>query len=213
MMEKIILNNIVSTMSFNDKIREYKVSPVIIYSQLDDAKTTNIFREKSFSDSSCDNPDEFKIALGELYPRFKLDMLYAVRESMIESGVHYGFEDKFNEYFLLNQHMAAQLLQRLLRENYANVRIEKAVLHIVSHYTYDEIGDDFVFPISSLMNHVNKGIRKFALKVFDNWDAVETLSVLKGTALMQEKWLNDYKNRIIERLERKATNAIFFASN
>ena len=41
MMEKIILNNIVSTMSFNDKIREYKVSPVIIYSQLDDAKTTN----------------------------------------------------------------------------------------------------------------------------------------------------------------------------
>lgn len=46
MMEKIILNNIVSTMSFNDKIREYKVSPVIIYSQLDDAKL-QIFLEKN----------------------------------------------------------------------------------------------------------------------------------------------------------------------
>ena len=59
MMEKIILNNIVSTMSFNDKIREYKVSPVIIYSQLDDAKTTNIFREKSFYERQCDDGSKF----------------------------------------------------------------------------------------------------------------------------------------------------------
>lgn len=212
-MERIVFSDLVSTNMESDNIKEYKVAPVIIFSQLDQVKTSNVYRDNSITESSSNNPDEFKVMLTNLYPTFKTDVLYSIHETMIESGVHYHFEDVFHEYFKKNHHMAAQLLQRLLRENYTNVRIVKVILHIVSHYTYEEIGDDFVFPFSSLLGHENKAIRKFALKVFDNWDSVDTLSVLQGTMPMREKWLDDYKNRIIERLERKGNNAIFFACN
>ncbi len=210
-MDKIVFSDLVSTNMEFDSIKEYKIAPVIIYSQLNEVKTSNIYSDCSTTESSSNNPDEFRVMLNKIYPEFKSDILYSIHESMIESGVHYHFEDVFYKYFEKNHHMAAQLLQRLLRENYTNTRVIKVILHIVSHYTYKEIGDDFVFPFASLLEHRDKAIRKFALKVFDNWDSVETLSILQGGLPMREKWLNDYKNRIIERLERKCNNAIFFA--
>ena len=146
--------------------------------------------------------------LATVYPQFKEDILRSICEDMVESGVHYIFEDSFQKYFERNQYMAIQLLQRLLRDYYNNVRITKAVLHIVSHYSYEQIGEDFVFPILSLLNHENKAIRKFALKTFDNWDSISTLSVLKGTMPMKEKWLEEYRKNIIYRLERKNFNGL-----
>lgn len=187
----------------SNSVREYKVPPVIISSQLDPVTTSNAYKDNIVSENSSNNPDEFRMMLNTLYPAFKSDLLCSIHESMIESGVHYHFEDVFNEYFNQNRHMTTQMLQRLLRESYTNVRIVKVILHIVSHYTYKEMGEDFIFPLSSLLEHENKAVRKFALKVFDNWDSVDTLSVLQVGPPMREKWLDNYKNQIIERLERK----------
>ena len=190
-------------------VKEYKVTPVFIFSPSDYVRTTNSYREKMIAENSSDNPDDFKRIMDELYPQFKITMLNSIHESMIESGVHYDFEDVFRRYFDKNHHMASQLLLKLLREYYSNLRIIKAILHIVSHYTYEEIGEDFSFSLTALLNYDNKPIRKFALKVFDNWDAVETLDILHNT-IMKETWLNNYKDRIVERLERKGNHAVLY---
>lgn len=212
-MEKGVFWDVASTDMEIGDIREYKVAPIIVFSKYDQVKTSNVFKDNVNTESSSNNPDEFKMLLMNLYPIFRSDILKTINENMIESGVHYCFEDIYHEYFQNNQHMAAQLLQRLLRDYYTDARVVKAILHIVSHYSYEEIGDDFVFPISSLLSHENKAIRKFALKVFDNWDSKDTLKVLQGTMAMREKWLEEYRKRIINRLEKEGNNAILFTCN
>jgi hypothetical protein len=93
------------------------------------------------------------------------------------------------------------MLEKLLAENYTNDRLVKAYLHIISHYSYSEVGERMRISVISLLNHQNKGIRKFAIKVFDNWNSIETLELLKGSQEMKESWLNKYRQAIIDRLE------------
>ena len=211
-MNKYVFTNWAPTNIELKNVKEYKVTPLVYFSQVEYARTVNLYREKMITENSSDNPDDFKKIMTKLYPQFKKAILNSIHESMVESGVHYDFEDVFCDYFIKNHHMASQLLLRLLREQYSNLRIVKAILHIVSHYTYEEIGEDFVFSLTALLNHTNKAIRKFALKVFDNWDAEETLDILQNT-MMKETWLNNYKDRIVERLERKSNHAVLFTCN
>ena len=208
---EIIFKDISSTLSDNTDLKEYKISKIVVKSALNNAHTNNFINMSA--DYKCDKIDTFKVIMNEAYPQFKQDMLICIRDTTIESGVHYLFEDKFETFYALNHYLATQMLQRFLRDFYDNTKIVKAVLHIVSHYTYEELGEEFQYPILSLIGHKDKGIKKFALKVFDNWDTIETLPLLNGTDELRERWLNEYKGKIIKRLEGKQTNAIFFASN
>lgn len=193
--------------------KEYKIARIVICSDVDEVTTKNNIYDAGNQEYRCDNINDFKLALSSMYPEFKSALDSAISEDTIESGVHYFFEEKFDEYFKNNSYMAIKLLEYFLRDFFADVKRVKAVLHLVSHYSYEELGQDFVYPITSLVSHQNKGIKKFALKVFDNWDSVETLQLLKGTENPKERWLSEYKERIITRLERKNTDAIFFTSN
>lgn len=212
-MEKFIFDSEFSVESQKKNNKEYKIARIVIRSGIDEVTTKNIIDESNSQERTYDNLSDFKIALNAKYPQFKTELVSTIREDAIESGVHYFFEDKFNEYFKDNSYMATQLLQYFLRDYYTDIKKVKAVLHIVSHYTYEQMGQDFVYPLLSLVNHKNKGIKKFALKVFDNWDSVETMLLLKGTDTPKERWLCEYKEKIITRLERKKTDAIFFKSN
>lgn len=197
----------------SDKNKEYKLSRIIVCSNMDDVTTNNAFDELTICGSVSVNTDNFKMAFSQRYPVFKQKMISAIRETTIQSGIHYYFEDVFNDYYVDNPYMAIQMLQYFLRDHYIEIGKVKAVLHMVSHYTYEQLGRDFVYPVLSLVSHNNKGIKKFALKVFDNWDSVETYMLLKGTENPKEKWLHEYKERITNRLERKMNNAIFFTSH
>lgn len=212
-MANLIFNSELSTETRKTDNKEYKISRIIIRSDIEKVATQNAIDDFDSQESTYDNLNNFKIALNAKYPEFKSVLVSAIKEDAIESGVHYFFEDKFDEYYRDNSYMATQLLQFFLRDYYTDIRKVKAVLHIVSHYTYEQIGQDFVYPLLSLVNHENKGIKKFALKVFDNWDSAETLLLLKGTESPKERWLCEYKEKIMNRLERKKTDAIFFTSN
>lgn len=212
-MEKLIFNSDFCVDTLKSYNVEYKIPRIVIRSGNDEVTTRNALDESVNQESTCNNSSSFKIALNTKYPKFEAVLVSAITEDSIESGVHYLFEDKFDEFYKDNSYMAIQLLQYFLRDYYTDIKKVKAVLHIVSHYTYEQMGQDFVYPILSLINHTNKGIKKFALKVFDNWDSIETLSLLKGTDPPKERWLCEYKERIINRLERKKTDAIFFTSN
>lgn len=212
-MEKLIFDSVFSVKTQKENNKEYKISHVIIRSDIDEVATQNSIDGFGRQKSTYDNLNDFKIALNIRYPEFKSALVSAIREDTIESGVHYFFEDKFDEYYRDNPYLAIQLLQFFLRDYYTDIRKVKAVLHIVSHYTYEQIGQYFVYTLLALVNHKNKGIKKFALKVFDNWDSVETVLLLKGTESPKERWLCEYKEKIINRLERKKTDAIFFTSD
>lgn len=212
-MEQLLFDVNYSVESQKKSNQEYNGVRIIFNSEIDEVTTKNNVYEGSNLEYKCDNSSNFKKLLNEKYPEFKTTLVSAIREETIESGVHYLFEETFDEYFKDNSYMATKLLEYFLRDFYADTKKVKAILHMVSHYSYEEMGEDFVYPILSLIGHCNKGIKKFALKVFDNWDSVETLQLLKGTGNPKERWLSEYKEKITTRLERKQTDAIFFTSN
>ena len=148
------------------------------------------------------------------FPQFENDFVSSARENTIESGHIYEFEDIFEAHRKKGSIAAAKMLSRLLQKYYGDAHIVKAILHTVSHYSYSELGEDFVFEAASLCHHENKGIKKFALKVFDNWDAIETLDMLKHTEPIREKWLEEYRQEIIKHLEQlkgERANAISYS--
>ncbi len=140
------------------------------------------------------------------YPAFSRLFVSSAVASRIESGSIYDFENIFATYRQANPIAALKMLSRLLQENYGNAHIVKAVLHLVSHYSYLDFGNEFIWQVNSLCHHKDKGIRKFALKIFDNWNAPETLEIIKHTEKMNEVWLEDYRQEIISRLEHLKEN-------
>lgn len=70
------------------------------------------------------------------------------------------------------------------------------------------MGEEFVFQVLSLCNHKNKKIKKFALKIFDNWDDVETLPLLVGTTVLRESWLESYRQSTLIYLYAAGTHKL-----
>ena len=137
----------------------------------------------------------------EIFPEFEKTFVAAAKNTFIESGGVYEFEEIFENYRRTNAMAAPPMLSQLLREHYGEIPIVKAVLHTISHYSYSELGREFVFHLDSLCYHKDRGIKKFALKVFDNWNAVETLKILKNKEPIKENWLETYRKKIINNLE------------
>lgn len=149
----------------------------------------------------------------KLKPSFEKEFISATKGVFIESGCTYDFEDVYEKYNKRNKFVAVRLLSDLLCKYYnGDINLVTAILHTISHYSYSELGNEFMYIVLSLCNHNNKKIKKFALKIFDNWDEVETLKLLKGNAPLHERWLEDYRQSIIKHLEGKR-DAILGTSN
>ncbi len=148
------------------------------------------------------------------YQEFKSRMLVEIKSSFVESGMIYDYEILYDSYIdQYGQFVSALLLSRMLKEFFDNTQIAKGLLHLISHRPYNELGEMMAFQVMSAANHDDKRIKKFALKVIDNWDSVDMLPLLKGTSAIREYWLNDYKNKIIQRLEAKKRDAVLRSSN
>ena len=145
-----------------------------------------------------------------LFPQFEKDFVSSARADTVESGYVYEFEHIFESYLEKGAVFASKMLFKLLKKHYRDVHIVKAILHAISHYSYRELGDAFVMEILSLCHHENKGVKKFALKVFDNWEAIETLEALKHIAPIEETWIENYRQEIIRHLEHLKEHSIDF---
>lgn len=120
----------------------------------------------------------------------------------IKSGIIYSFEWIFRTYYNEDQISAITTLLKLLQKYIKDDIIVQAILHTISHFTYDdEICDKFIIDLINLVHHENKVIKKFALKVFDNWNSIHTLKALKSISPIKEEWLEEYRCDIIKRLE------------
>ena len=173
---------------------------------LEDTKTDIKLVETEAYDT--DNKDFSQIIINEEVKRktkyFEKEFVGATKGIFIESGCTYDFEVVFEKYSKKNKLVAIKLLNKLLQKYYADdLNVVTAILHTLSHYSYSELGEEFVFQVLSLCNHKNKKIKKFALKIFDNWDDVETLPLLVGTSVLRESWLESYRQSIIKHLKGK----------
>lgn len=161
---------------------------------------------KSFENENIDfviNKKLDKMNDSNEYNQFedKIKHFIYINENIL-AGNYYNYEEYFRKLYDEDSKKSILWIRSLLKSNYySNDRIVIAILHLFSHFEYEEIGDEVWSMISSLFSHKNKKIQKYALKTFDNWNENSTVGILKGTQI-NIKWLDEYRLNIIERLER-----------
>lgn len=175
--------------------------------------STSDATQRYTSNSSSQNPESVieEIENNEAeqkYPEFEDNMDCLINAISVESGYYYEYEEYFGKYMTESQILAKTLLLKYSRNRCDYPHIFKGILHLISHYDYNSFGTYFSFLLGMALHHQNRGIKKFALKVFDNWDSMETLHILRGIEPMKESWLEDYRQEIIYRLESKVDDNI-----
>lgn len=197
------MDNLINMSSNSTKIESFPYKPML-------KKTTNDYCYTSTApidqtdNAVIFNQDYTQRIVKDLYPSFKKEMLNEIMSSTVESGVYCAFEDYYEKIWLTHGlTVASRLLQKMFGEYFNNSRIVVALLHLISHRSYDEFGGSINSQLVLLAFHRDKRIKKFALKVIDNWDSTEMLPYLLGTQDIKEQWLNDYKNKIVQHLEAK----------
>ena len=209
---KTLSTTIISEPSSVIEFKQFKIKIVVPYDKK--SISDNRLSDSEVTTNTASPYDSILQVVDCNYREFKRKMLQGIKSSLVESGIICDYEILYDSYVdQYGKAVSALLLGRMLKEFFDNTQIVKGLLHLISHRSYDELGEMMSFQVITAVDHVDKRIKKFALKVIDNWDSVEMLPLLKGTGPIREHWLNDYKERIILRLEDKKENALLRASN
>ena len=138
------------------------------------------------------------------YPEFEQEILSTIQGITILSGYTFEYEDIYNKWQTrYGKELSKKLLLHFANNNFTDDIAVCAVLHLLSHKPCEDFIDDFLFFITTCLSHKNKRDKKFALKVIDNWNNKNLVSVLSKLESYQEKWLEMYKETIIQDLEHK----------
>ena len=167
-----------------------------------ESTTTSVDLNDLKSTNDLDELNKHKI---EIYDKFKYDILLNIHDVKVMNGMYYNYEEVFDQYCKNDAALSILMLQALMTNYYNDSNIIIPILHLISHREYDKFGEYLVLNVVAFLLNKDKKIKKITLKVFDNWDSVNTWSVLENIEDIQESWLNLYKNNIILRLKEKMT--------
>ena len=139
------------------------------------------------------------------YHKFATEMTNRLEGVVVISGEYYAFEDYFyDQYYKKDEILSIDLLDHFFKNIYGkDNRLIKAVLHLISHYRYEDLGTRFVWQVNACLyaDKSDKAVRKFALKVFDNWNNNEAIAILQGGEPLREAFLENYRKKIVSRIE------------
>lgn len=137
------------------------------------------------------------------YREFEYNLKNLMKTEYYESNNTPDSETYINNLLREDKDKCMINLSKFFHDNYTDVHIAKGVLHIISHFEFEELNTIASYVAFAGLNHSNKSVRKYAIKAYDNWDNTELLPILKGMKKPSEKWLRIYLDKVISHLERK----------
>jgi len=152
------------------------------------------FSSKNFLRSNIEKSDEAK----------KFDSVLQIKSVLKNSIINDDFEfintsssERLTRKFLdRDPGQTSTALTELLMENYSNIKIVTGLLQIVSHFEYDEIKPAGPMMATATISHKNLEVRECAIRAFENWASMESLSLLEHTEA-HPAWLQDYLTQVI----------------
>lgn len=96
-------------------------------------------------------------------------------------------------------------LNEIMGENMNNPHILRGLMHIISHYPYQDVCPNGPTMACALLNNTDDSVKDFAIKAFENWNRKETIGYLKYTEFSSD-WLKEYAQAVIEDLEKYGDN-------
>lgn len=96
-------------------------------------------------------------------------------------------------------------LNEIMGDNMDNPHILRGLMHIISHYPYQDVCPNGPTMACALLNNTDDSVKDFAIKAFENWNRKETIGYLKYTEFSSD-WLKEYAQAVIEDLEKYGDN-------
>ncbi len=144
---------------------------------------------------------EEKITKEELIEEKINELIQVIKEDVFESGEISESEDYIREIAdEIDLDFSLQILNKAYTKYFSNSHIMRGILHIISHFEYEEVDPIGVSIAIGSISHKNIFVVDFAIKAFENWNNKKSLVILKSIDGRAD-WLNDYIGKVIKNIE------------
>lgn len=122
---------------------------------------------------------------------------HVLKFTSYESGFESDAEKIVREMRKKNEWQAYLIVNKCYLSNFGNSYVLMGILHLISHFNYDEVKDSYQSIAIGLMNHCDNNVKEMAIQCFENWDDIATLETLENIE-SGVPWLQNYINQVIE---------------
>jgi hypothetical protein len=171
--EYILKNSLQVFMPYYNKNEDEMV--IIQNININRDEIVNIYIDAILSVIACDEFEDGEISKSERYMRKNMSL-------------------ETKDYIL-------DALMKIYMDKYNNEHVLLGIMEMISCMKYEEVEPKGQIMALGLLQHENIYLRDRAIQVYEQWNSKKSLTVLKSLKCDQ-KWLQDYVDKVIEYLER-----------
>jgi hypothetical protein len=156
--------------------------------------TSSLRNDLSLSKFNQINKDNF-------HNKYDNSFLRVIREENIEYGYTNSLDTLISQLLTIDPIITAQWLNDLYIKHFSDSKVIFGILVSISRIKDESIRPSLIIMAISGLKHKDIEVREAAIRAFENWSDLASLTALKNLNQESEKWLKEYINQVISDLE------------
>ena len=144
--------------------------------------------------------------------QFTARVVALTRECIFEFGFENELDCFLRESLAKNAMTTKQLLNQIFLQHFEEVPVVVGVLRAIAHLEYPEIYPTGPTMALAALSHRDVEVRECGIRAFENWESPEGLVYLR-VIRCEERWLQDYLERVIADLGKRRQDVAAGAEN
>lgn len=134
--------------------------------------------------------------------KFQDIFVSTLKNQELEIDYKNHIEVLLENYFLENEYVTKDWLNEIYVSNYSDTRFLINIIKIIGNLDKKILKSFGIVISGSALIHKNVEVKEMAIRVFENWNTIESYTFLKNCQLTP-KWLNDYKDEVLSNIEEE----------
>ncbi len=134
--------------------------------------------------------------------KFQNVFVSTLKNQELEIDYKNQIEFLLEKLFLENEFVTKDWLNEIYVSNYNDTKFLINILKIIGNLDKKLLKSFGIVISGSALVHKNVEVKEMAIRVFENWNTIESYTFLKNCSLVP-KWLNDYKNEVLANIEEE----------
>ncbi len=142
---------------------------------------------------------EFKRHLIE---KFQPIFVSTLKSQELEIDYKNHIEILLEELFRENEFVTKDWLNDIYISNFNDTKFLVNILKIIGNFDKGLLKSFGIVTSGASLSHKNVEVKEMAVRVFENWNVIESYTFLKNCSLTP-KWLDEYKNEVLSNIEEE----------
>ena len=134
--------------------------------------------------------------------KFQHIFVSTLKNQELEIDYKNNIELILEELFLENEYVTKDWLNEIYISNYNDTKFLINILKIIGNLDKKLLKSFGVVISGSALIHKSVEVKEMAIRVFENWNTIESYTFLKNCTLTP-RWLDDYKNEVLVNIEEE----------